>query len=180
MPQQKTILILDVATSGYSPDNDHILEVACILASAEAPTFDVIDICNVVVRHPSGSVKAPDFHEALLAECGQEDRSSLKACEGFLLAGPWTTADVLCNRALDFDLKFLAKQMPTLHRALTKNKPQIEIKALEVLHLAGGGRPYESTVSRTFRAADDAVAAYEELQWYYGARGAAATTAVAA
>lgn len=164
-PQHDTqILIIDVATSGFNPEKDTILEVAVVLVQAR--TWDVLDVHNSVVRHAAGTVKAPDFHEALLSECASEDVNSMGAVEGFLLAGPWTMADVVCNRALDFDLKFLAKHMRMLHAALTKNKPQIELKALEAIHLARGGQPYKSSVPRTFRAPDDAVAAFEELTHY--------------
>lgn len=161
-PPPKTILLIKVATSGFSPENDTILEVACILA--DAGTLDVIDTCNVVVRHPAGSVRAHDFHEGLLAECADPERSTMRAAEGFLLAGQWTTADVVCSRALDFHMKFLAKHMPTLHAALIKySKPQLELKALEVLHVAADGTPFVSTAPKTYRAADEVLAAYEEL-----------------
>jgi oligoribonuclease (3'-5' exoribonuclease) len=161
----KTILIIDVATSGFRADTDTILEVSCILV--DAGTLNVLDTCNVVIHHPEGSVTAPDFHSALLAECAHPDRLSMRAAEGFLLAGQWTTADVVCNRALDyFDLKFLAKHMPTLHRAMLKGSHTLELKALEVLHVARGYAPYESGFPRTFRASDDAIAAYEELVHY--------------
>lgn len=160
-----TIAILDVATSGYREKHDQILEVACILV--DAATFEVLETAHGVVHHDAGSVEAPDFHTALLRECALESASSLKATEGFLMAGPWTTADLLCNRALDFDLRFLAVHMPTLHKALIKNKPQIELKALERVHAARGGQPYVSAMPRTFRASDDAIAAYEELVHYY-------------
>ena len=163
-PKDTQILIIDVATSGFSPDKDAILEVAVVLV--QASTWKVLDVHNSVVKHAAGSVNAPDFHEALLAECAGDVANSAAGVEGFLLAGPWTMADVVCNRALDFDLKFLAKHMRMLHAALTKNKPQIELKALEALHLARGGVPYKSDCPRTFRAADDAVSAYHELTHY--------------
>jgi oligoribonuclease (3'-5' exoribonuclease) len=163
-PKDTQLLIIDVATSGFSPEKDAILEVAVVLV--QASTWKVLDVHNSVVRHAKGSVDAPDFHEALLKECASESANSAGAVEGFLLAGPWTMADIVCNRALDFDLKFLAKHMRMLHVALTKNKPQIELKALEAVHLARGGAPYVSDVPRTFRACDDAVSAYHELTHY--------------
>lgn len=162
MTHRQTILIIDVATSGYTPEKDTILEVACILL--DAGTLEVLDTTSSTVRHEAGSVTAPDFHEALLRECADPEQSnSMQAVEGRLLAGPWTTADVVCNRALDFDLKFLAKHMPTLYRALLKNKPQLELKALDVLHRATGKKPFKAEGDRSYRAVDDAIAAYEEL-----------------
>ncbi|MES2384517.1 MAG: hypothetical protein V4593_08205 [Pseudomonadota bacterium] len=169
-PPRPTILIIDVATSGFRAEHDTILEVACILV--DAGSLEVLQTTSSTIRHAAGSVTAPDFHAALLEECADPERSnSMKAVEGRLLAGPWTGADVLCNRALDyFDLKFLAKHMPTLHRALLKGSQLLELKALEVLHLARGGEPFVSSTPRTYRAADDAIAAYEELLHYVGVR----------
>jgi len=159
------ILFIDLATSGFIPEKDTILEVAVALVSAS--TLEVLDVHSSVVKHAAGSVQAPDFHSALLDECAGPDAISMAGVEGFLLAGPWTCADMVCNRALqDFDLKFLAKHMKLLFAALTKHKPQIELKALEKLHLARGGIPYRSTVPRTFRACDDLVAAIEEFRHY--------------
>lgn len=157
-----TLLIIDTATSGFREATDTILEVAAILV--DAATLDVIDTHTSLVRpaEPGAAPPTvPDFHEGLLREC-LASGNSMRAVEGFLLAGPWTTAGLLCNRNLDFDLRFLAKHMPTLHAAL-KKKPQIELKALAALHAARGGAPYASAYPRTLRAGDDAIAAYEEL-----------------
>jgi oligoribonuclease (3'-5' exoribonuclease) len=159
-----TLLIIDLATSGYREATDTILEVAAILV--DVATLDVIDTVTSLVRQEA-TLQVPDFHEGLLKECCNPlTANSMRAVEGFLLAGPWTTADLLCNRNLDFDLRFLAKHMPTLHRALIKGRPQIELKALERLYAAMGGKPFVSAYPRTFRASDDAIAAYEELRWY--------------
>jgi oligoribonuclease (3'-5' exoribonuclease) len=158
-----TITIIDVATSGFNPTADTILEVAAILV--DAATLDVLDTTTLVVHHPEGSVHAPDFHEALLVECSDPDRNSMAAVEGQLLAGPWTTSEVICNRALDFDLKFFSKQMPTFARALVKGSQPLELKALDVLHRARGGAAYVSDFPRTYRAVDDAIAALVELRY---------------
>lgn len=158
-----TLLIIDTATSGFREAIDTILEVACILV--DASTLDVIDTHSATVRAPA-DLKVPDFHRALLQECVDPERSnSLGAVEGFLLAGPWTTADIICNRNLDFDLRFLAKHMPTFAAALRK-KPAIELKAIERLAAALGAPVWSSSAPRTFRAGDDAIAAYEELSYY--------------
>lgn len=160
-----TCLIIDVATSGFREATDTILEVACILV--DAGTLDVIDTYSATVRQPA-DLKVPDFHAALLRECADPDRSnSMTAVEGRLLAGKWTTADLVCNRNLDFDLRFLAKHMPTLAAALRK-KPAIELKALDRLYTALGGKPWASDAPRTYRAGDDAIAALEELSRYAG------------
>jgi oligoribonuclease (3'-5' exoribonuclease) len=167
------ILLIDCATSGFREATDTILEVA--VALVDARTLQVLDVHNSVVRHAAGSVKAPDFHEALLNECAGPDAQSMAAVEGFLLAGPWTMADVVCNRALDFDLRFLAKHMKLLHAALVKNsKPHLELKALERIHLARGGAQYEPG-PRTFRACDEVVEAYHELCLYASVLGARPT-----
>lgn len=160
-----TILIIDLATSGYREATDVILEVAAILI--DAGSLDVIDTVTALVQ-AGPDVTAPDFHEALLRECRSDAACSLKATEGFLLAGPWTTADIVCNRVLDFDMRFLAKHMPTLHRALAK-KPAIELKALAAMYTALGGKPFVDPYPRTYRAGDDAIAALGELSWYHSA-----------
>jgi oligoribonuclease (3'-5' exoribonuclease) len=158
-----TCLIIDLATSGFREALDTILEVAVILV--DVGTLDVIDTYSATVRQPDGT-KVPDFHKGLLAECVDPERSnSMGAVEGFLLAGQWTTADIICNRNLDFDLRFLAKHVPTFAAALRK-KPAIELKALDQLYTALGGKPWKSDAPRTFRAGDDAIAALEELGRY--------------
>jgi hypothetical protein len=157
-----TLLIIDTATSDFR-ESGTILEVAVILVNAG--TLDVIDTYSATVRQDPG-LPVPDFHKALLAECADPELSnSMTAVEGRLLAGEWTTADLVCNRNLDFDLRFLAKHMPTMAAALRK-KPQIELKALDRLYTALGGRPWVSTAPRTYRAGDDAIAALEELGHY--------------
>ncbi len=168
---EATLLIVDVATNGFSPEKGTILEVACILISAS--TLDVIDAGSWVVAHAPGSITAPDFHEALLAECmsGADGIASMKATDGFLYAGQWATADIICNRALDFDMLFMNKHLPLFAKALTKGKQHLELKALDLLHRARGGDPYVNPLPRTYRAGDDAIAALEELQhiWLGGA-----------
>jgi oligoribonuclease (3'-5' exoribonuclease) len=168
-----TLLIVDVATSGFSPERDVILEVCCILMCAR--TLDVLDTHNSVVRHVAdGSIQVPDFHEALLRECAGEDSHSLRAVEGFLLAGPWTSANIIVDATKNsFDLRFLAKHMPTLYAALTKNRPVLCLPALEMIHLARGGAPYKSANPKTYRASDDAIETYEALCHYLGMTGAA-------
>ncbi len=161
---EATLLIVDVATSGFDPVKDTILELACILVSAV--TLEVIDAGCWVVAHAPGSVTAPDFHEALLAECtsGADGISSMKGLDGFAYAGQWATADIICNRALDFDMRFLSKHLPLFAKAITKGKQHLELKALDLLHRARGGAEYVNPLPRTYRAGDDAIAALEELQ----------------
>jgi oligoribonuclease (3'-5' exoribonuclease) len=163
MKQPTTILIIDCATSGFSPERDHILEVCCILV--DAATLDVLDTHNSVIRHnPADGVTAPDFHEALMRECAAETSNSLRAVEGFLCAGPWSTASILVDSTRNtFDIRFLQKHMPTFAAALLKNRPVLNLPALAMLREAHGWRPYASTNPKTYRAADDAMATYEEL-----------------
>lgn len=163
-----TILFIDCATSGFSEHKDTILEVGCILA--DAATFDVIDAGSWPIAHEPGTVKAPDFHEPLLRECesGADGISGMLATAGFLYAGKWQQADIICNRALDFDMRFLAVHMPVFHRALTKGKQHLEIKALELLFRAQGSPAWKDDMPRTYRAADEAIAAYKELAHYLG------------
>lgn len=178
MADSTHILIIDVATSGFREATDTILEAACILVVAGgAPgSLDIVDTYSATVRQPA-DLKVPDFHRALLRECADPDVSnSMTAVEGWLLAGQWTMADVICNRALDFDMRFLSKYMPTLAAALRK-RPHLELKALAALHAAAGGRPWVAPAERSFRAGDDAIAAYEELLHYHSSLSAGARTA---
>lgn len=170
-PRPKRILVIDCATSGFSPQKDTILEVA--VALLDAATFQVIEYHTSAIRHAAGSVQAPDFHSALLEECANPETSnSMAAVEGFLLAGEWANADVICNRALDFDMRFLAQHMRTLHAALTKGqRPMLELKALAAINEARGGAPYVSSYPRTYRAGDEVVMAVEELLYLLGAVG---------
>lgn len=156
-----TVLLLDVATSGTNPDKHTILEICFILV--EICTLDVLETYSGVVRHtPADVADAPDFHKALVEEClHSEDATSMKGKEGFLLAGEWTTAKAVCNRHLDFDLSFLKKHMPTLHRALPRT--QIELKTQELLWTNRGKPKFVNPNPVTKRASDDAIAAYLEL-----------------
>jgi oligoribonuclease (3'-5' exoribonuclease) len=162
-----TILILDVATTGFSPKADAILEIACILV--DAGTLDVIDTCTHVVKHGVEVLdrKVPDFHEALLLECIEgEHARDLRTVEGLLLAGPWTTARVVCNFAVDyFDMAFLREHMPTLHKQLER-KLKLDTRSLAVLSAAAGHPAFLNTQPKTYRAADDAIAAFDELSYY--------------
>ncbi len=163
-----SILIVDVATSGFKPESSEILEITCILA--DAGTLDILDTASVVIKHIPGIVElAPDFHAQLAHECAtSENACKLKPTEGFLLAGPWTTCDIVANNALmDFDMKFLAKHLPLFHAALSKFKLHLDIRALEMMHVAAGGTPYVPG-PRTYRSIDDAIAAYEALCHYRG------------
>lgn len=165
-----TVLILDLATSGYREATDTVLEVACILvalsgAAGDEPGLEVIDTYTATVRQPV-DLPVPDFHKALLRECADPERSnSMTAVEGRLLAGQWTTADLVCNRNLDFDMRFLSAKMPTFAAALRK-RPQIELKAVERLATALGVPAAPGPAARTYRAGDDAIAAYEEVAHY--------------
>ncbi len=165
-----TILILDLATSGISEEKHTILEICCILV--EIATLDVLETFSGVVRHtPAEVVGCYEGHAALVQEClTSEDATSMKAKEGFLLAGPWSTAKAVCNRNLDFDLKFLRKHMPTFCRALPKL--QIELRTQELLWRARGVPEFVPSMPRTMRASDDAILAYEELtHWATGGKG---------
>lgn len=157
-----TICIVYCATSGFNPTADVILECCTILV--DATTLDVVDTANVLVQQPGDPPNGcPDFHATLLAECVQSENAvRLSQLEGFLLAGPWSSAGAICCRALDFQQKFLAHHMPAFTKACRWMLP-IELKSLELLGLARGAAPFQRSVPKTYRAADEACAAYEEL-----------------
>lgn len=156
--RDNTILLLKCATSGYSLQNDCILEVGLILV--DAADLSVID-ANSWVAIPKPGVTAPDFHHDLMEECWSSTKT-LSQVEGAILAGPWTTCRAVCSRALDFHLKFIKAQMPLLAKALER-KLQIELKGLEML----SGRTWEgSGAPKTYRAGDEVAEAYAELCAY--------------
>jgi oligoribonuclease (3'-5' exoribonuclease) len=159
-----TILILDLSTSGFNEHKDQILEVCCILLDADK--LDVLHTFSEVIAHEPDSFKAPAFHAALIEECfGGEHAKRLSQVEGMLLAGPWTRADAICNRALDFDLRFLRVHMPAFAKALERKLP-IELKASEFQAVNNGVPEFVNSNPRTYRASDDAIAAYEEYVYY--------------
>jgi DNA polymerase III alpha subunit (gram-positive type) len=172
-----TILILDVATTGFSPKGDAILEIACILL--DAGTLDVIDTCTHVIKHDVSVLdrKVPDFHEALLLECIEgEHAQDIRVVEGLLLAGPWLSARVIVNRNLEFfDMKFLAEHMPTFHKQLAR-KLTLDLRVLEVLYGSIGLPAYESKHPKTFRAGDEVINAYEEFSYFRGFAAALTVT----
>jgi oligoribonuclease (3'-5' exoribonuclease) len=171
--RRETCLFIDLSSSGYDPRKDTILELAFILADLN--TLEILHADSWVVRHAEGTVSAPAFHDALLAECSAPDDTAaelaghpvnrpLRRLEGFLLAGPWTSASVVCARALDFRLKFLKAHMPTLERALPRT--QLEINQIELFATEQCGAEKIVPSERTYRAGDDCAASYEALRYY--------------
>ncbi len=161
-----TVLIIDVATSHFR-EPMCLLEVAVILV--DCTTLEVLDTHSSICRAPSDT-KIPPFHQALLQECSAPDVNSVKAVEGFLLAGEWTRAAAVCNRNLDFDLRVLKQHMPTLERGLPRL--QVHLEALELVLGARGVLAFVDDFPRTYRAGDDAIAAYNELcHWATAPRG---------
>lgn len=160
-----TILFIDAATSDWRETTGKILEVCCILA--DVATLEVIDTFSAVIAHEPDSFTAPDFHAGLLEECfGSTEAKPLAAVEGQLLAGPWTRADVICNRDLWFDMKFFAAHMPLLHKALAR-KLHCELKVTAFMSEARGVKPFVNPKPRTYRAPDDCIAAMDEITYYY-------------
>jgi oligoribonuclease (3'-5' exoribonuclease) len=171
--RRETVLFLDVATSGFDPRKEVILEVAAILADLN--TLEILHADSWVIRHAEGTVTAPAFHADLLALCAAPDDAAtelaghpvnrpLRRLEGYLLAGPWTAASVVCARALDFRLKFLKAHMPTLERALPRT--HLEINQIELFAVEQCGAERVQPEPRTYRAGDDCAASYEALMFY--------------
>lgn len=166
--KQNTITVLDLATTGFSPQKDVILEVCCLLV--DASSLEVLETFATCIRHTEEVLAtAPDFHGELIRECANSNVTT-RGAEGQLLAGPWSSSKVMVARALDFRMRFLAEHMPTFFRSLKFVLP-IDLKALEALALARGVLPYKSELSRSYRAIDDAISAYEELCQYAVALG---------
>jgi oligoribonuclease (3'-5' exoribonuclease) len=153
-------LLIDCATSDLRPGAGQILEVAALLVDANLTT---IDYYTSVVAAPN-TTRVPEFHEPLLVECSLPGAPSLRAVEGGLLALNWEFG-AICNRAIDFDLEWIAAHMPALHRTF-RTKLVLDLRALEFLAMNRGAAKFTSSVPRTFRAADDVCAAFEELQYW--------------
>jgi oligoribonuclease (3'-5' exoribonuclease) len=176
-PDTALITILDCATTGFYAHSAQILEVCAILVRAS--DLEVLETNSWVIQHAAAAVAgAPDFHESLIQECtASEHAVPLGKCEGELIAGPYLKADVVCNRGWYFDRPHLDKHFPNASRYIPKR--EIDINGIETLARAMGVSEYVSDVPRTYRATDDAIAAYEALAHYtfglrtVGAAGAA-------
>jgi hypothetical protein len=157
-----SVLIVDVATSGFR-DDSLIMEVSCMLLDCRPP-YDVLETFSGVVKHEPGTLDgAPDFHAPLVQECyHSEDATRLPGKEGFLLAGPWSSAGAVLNHDCGFTLKFLAKYMPLFFKSLPKCV--IDLKGVDLLLRSKGVPAYVPPAGgRSYRAADDVILAYEEL-----------------
>lgn len=168
MSKNNNITVLDIATTGFIPTKDVILETCCLLV--DATTLEVLETHSQTIKHSEEVLAtAPDFHAELVKECANSSVTT-RAAEGNLLAGPWANSVVIAARALDFRLKFLAEHMPTFFRSLKFVLP-IDLKALDALALAQGVQDFQSGVRRTYRAVDDAISSYEALMQYATALG---------
>lgn len=172
-----TILLLDVATSGFDPKKDVLLELALLLFSAD-PGLEVLESVHHVIQHDTylayseggtPDVKLPEFHlhNGLAAACA--DGTPIRKVEAALLAGPWATATRLVGRNPDFERKFLAEHMPTFARGLPAAK--LDLNEVEWFATTIGGVPQLGRPARTYRAEDDVVEAYEALRYYSQPQG---------
>lgn len=159
--QDETLLLLDVATSGFDPEKDVVLELALALVVA-GPSLEILETGHYIVSIP-GDVNAPDFHDVLIAQCVQGGQS-LRKIEAALLAGPWTSAARLVNRNAAFDRKFVLKHLPTFAAGLPK--PTLDINELEYAATVLSGVDPVPRDERTYRAEDDLCEAYEALRYY--------------
>lgn len=163
-----TMLLLDVATSGFDPKKDVILEIALLLVSAD-PSLEVLDSAHHVVLHVGDETSVPEFHRTNGLLAATEFGDGIRRIEAALLAGPWATATRFVGRNPDFDRKFLAAHMPTFARGLpsqTLDINQVEWFATTLGDVAQFVRP-----SRTYRAEDDVVETYEALRYYTQTEG---------
>lgn len=161
-----TWLWLDVATTGFHPKANRILEIACMLTT---PKLEIIETFAAVVQW-DGAGDVPDFHvtNGLADAAVGPGALPLRKLEGRLLAGAWSRAERLVNRHPAFDRAFLAEHMPTFAAGLPRaslNVDEVEAFVVETC----GGAPAPKPV-RTYRAEDDLVEAYEALAYYRSAR----------
>jgi oligoribonuclease (3'-5' exoribonuclease) len=156
--KSQNTLLIDVATSGFRSGSGQILEVAALLVDANLTT---VDYYSSVVAAPN-TTPVPEFHKELLVECSLPGTPSLRAVEGALLAKGWEFG-MISNRAIDFDIEWITTHMQALHRTFRTKLVQ-DLRALEFRAMNAGAAKFQSSVPRTFRACDDVVAAFEELQ----------------
>lgn len=162
-----TLLLIDVATSGFDPKKDVLLEIALLLVSAD-PALEVVESESWIVAHPGGlHPSLPEFHRAngLQGLCESVAGMSLTRIEAALLSGPWARASRLVGRGPDFERKFMSTHMPTFARQLpaaTLDLNQVEYFATVV----GGVSTVPRCEPRTYRAEDDLVESYEALRYY--------------
>ncbi len=167
--QQENILLLDVATSGFDPEKDVVLEIALALVSA-GPSLEILETGHHIV-HCEGewdgdtALHVPEFHRTngLALDCWHAG-SPLRKIEAALLAGPWSSAARLVNRNAAFDRKFVAKHLPTFAAGLPKQT--LDINELEYAATVLSGLDPVERPSRTYRAEDDLCEAYEALRYY--------------
>lgn len=151
------IAVVHIASTGFRPEGQHILEVAAALLTPDAR--EVVDtFSSLVAAHPD--FKVPPFHAALLQECAQLGVPELRAVEGALIARNWDIK-AICSRGLSWQLEWIAAKMPSFIRTLRFALP-LELKALEML----SGVEHKGSFNRTYRASDDVVLSVEELQSY--------------
>ena len=162
MNKTRHAAIIDVATSGFSPDKSYILEVAAFLVGFE--TLEIEDAYHGIVLPPDEAFeKLPEMHlrNGLAEECIEKGRD-VQAIEGELLAGPWGQAMLMVNARTDFDRRFIAKHMPTFAAEL----PKRWVDLTDVAWLSR--RKFEPEITKSFRAVDDALLAHAELKCYFG------------
>lgn len=155
------ILIIDVATSGVSVEKNVIMELCFLLVDNR--NYEIVEDGSFVVYWPDGVPgKVPGFHATLAKECTDRDVTyTFDEIEAHLLALP--KFQLIANRSIDFDLGFLRATFPEFCKQL-RYVPTLDIKGLGVG--LGGAAPEQDPATRTHRAPDEALAAYDELVFY--------------
>lgn len=164
-----SLLFLDIATSGFDPTADKLLELALMLVSSDAQ-LEVLEVAHHFVYHTEGDdLEVPDFHRknGLLLECFDPCGEGLekRKLEALLLAGPWSSAERIVGRGVDFDLKFLREHMPTFAAQLPTVRT-LDVNELEYIATVVGRAKRLERGERTYRAEDDLGEAYEAFRYY--------------
>lgn len=156
------LLFLDLATSGFDPQKDVILELALMLVSA-TPELEVLEVAHHVVQHER-QPEVPAFHAFLSTLCGSSEAVPLRKLEAYLLSYPWSCAERVVGRGVDFDLKFLRAHMPTFAEQLPRRV--LDVNDLEYLTTRIGRAAPLVRGERTYRVEDDLGEAYESFRYY--------------
>ena len=163
---------MDLEMTGLNPITDIILEVACVVTTADL--VPVVDKLSWVVKPTSGafnqmSAEVTSMHEksGLLAACAQADLT-IEQIEAELIA---TLTQViapgvspLCGNTISKDRQFIERYMPNFNALL--HYRHVDVSTLKILAHLWHKLPQYVKPEGRHRALDDIHASIAELKYY--------------